>query len=211
MTDQIGEHPDAPIRIEKNQIIMLEEACDITRVRPNGRNSWNVSLSCWGEGMKWHLRETWTFDSRTLRIRGQTYSPCNQIKTTLVRVEPMKSLEEYSGLWAHSEADCKTIMSPEFENKDRSTRARYGAIGICKTDIDMVAQPVGCRASGFAKRGNLIEFYAACRIKDYVADRRMRVEINVQSRDHILFSDLDFMIFGRYVRCSRQYTCVEAR
>jgi hypothetical protein len=28
-----------------------------------------------------------------------------------------------------------------------------------------------------------------------------------KTRDHIEFTDKDFMVFGRYVRCSRSYEC----
>ena len=63
-------------------------------------------------------------------------------------------------------------------------------------------------SSGYRKtEEDLIEFSAACRIKDYVADKRQRVLLKVEDADHIQFADQDFMVFGRYVRCGRVYTC----
>jgi hypothetical protein len=68
-------------------------------------------------------------------------------------------------------------------------------------------QPVNCGASGIVKQNDLIEFSAACRIKDYVADKRQRVLLKVEDADHIQFADQDFMVFGKYVRCSKTYAC----
>ena len=124
-------------------------------------------------------------------------------------VESMDSFRDYVGVWAHSDADCQAKMSGRLDKDDvdRVTASSYELVGICADGIDMLHQPVNCGASGFVKQEDLIEFSAACRIKDFVDDRRNRVLLKVQDADTILFADPKFMIFGRYVRCSRQYTC----
>lgn len=127
-------------------------------------------------------------------------------------VESVESLKEYAGIWAHSDADCKAKMSGRLDQDgvDRVTSSSYELVGICADGIDLLHQPVNCGASGFVKQDDLLEFSAACRIKDFVDDTRRRVLLKVQDADTIFFADPAFMVFGRYVRCSRQYTCEKA-
>jgi len=122
-------------------------------------------------------------------------------------VESVESLKDLTGLWAHSEADCKTELSGALKHADRATGASYEFVGICADGVDMLYQPVNCGASDIVKQGDLIEFSAACRIKDYVAKKRQRVLLKVENADRIMFADPKFMIFGRYQRCNRAYTC----
>ena len=58
---------------------------------------------------------------------------------------------------------------------DRVRTSSYELVGICDDGLDMLYQPVNCGASGIVKQNDLVEFSAACRIKDYVADKRQRV------------------------------------
>jgi hypothetical protein len=120
-----------------------------------------------------------------------------------------ESLKDFTGIWAHSEDDCKKKMSGALDkgDLDRVQTSSYELVGICDDGLDMLYQPVNCGASGIVKQNDLVEFSAACRIKDYVADKRQRVLLKVQDPDTILFADQEFMVFGRYVRCSRTYSC----
>jgi hypothetical protein len=124
-------------------------------------------------------------------------------------VESVDSLKDFTGIWAHSEDDCKKKMSGALDagDLDRVQTSSYELVGICEDALDMLYQPVKCGASGIVKQEDLIEFRAACRIKDYVADKRQRVLLKVEDADHIQFADQDFMVFGKYVRCSRTYAC----
>jgi hypothetical protein len=124
-------------------------------------------------------------------------------------VESVDSLKDFTGIWAHSEDDCKKKMSGGLDagDLDRVQTSSYELVGICDDGLDMLYQPVNCGASGIVKQHELIEFSAACRIKDYVADKRQRVLLKVEDSDHIQFADQEFMVFGKYVRCSRSYAC----
>jgi hypothetical protein len=125
------------------------------------------------------------------------------------RVESVDSLKELTGIWAHSEEDCKMKMSGALDkgDLDRVQTSSYELVGICDDGLDMLYQPVNCGASDIVKQEELIEFRAACRVKDYVADKRERVLLKVGDSDHIQFADQNFMVFGSYVRCSRSYSC----
>jgi hypothetical protein len=124
-------------------------------------------------------------------------------------VESLDSLKDFTGIWGHSEDDCKKKMSGALDrgDLDRVQASSYELVGICDDGLDMLYQPVNCGASGIVKQEDLIEFHAACRIKDYVADKRQRVLLKVEDADHIQFADQEFMVFGKYVRCSRTYAC----
>jgi formylglycine-generating enzyme required for sulfatase activity len=128
------------------------------------------------------------------------------------RVESVKPLTNLTGIWAHSAADCKVKLSGRLDRPDvdRVTSSSYELVGICGDGVDMLYQPVNCGASDIISQGSQIQFAAACRIKDYVADRRNRVLIKVQDPDTILFADPKFMIFGKYVRCTHAYACAKA-
>jgi hypothetical protein len=119
------------------------------------------------------------------------------------------NLKAFTGIWAHSEDDCKKKMSGALDkgDLDRVQTSSYELVGICEDGLDMLYQPVNCGASDIGKQEDVVEFRAACRIKDYVADKRERVLIKIDNPDHIEFIDKDFMVFGRYVRCSRSYEC----
>ena len=125
------------------------------------------------------------------------------------QVESPGTLKALTGIWAHSEDDCQKKMSGALDkgDLDRVQTSSYELVGICEDGLDMLYQPVNCGAFDIAKREDVIEFWAACRIKDYVADKRERVLIKADDPDHIEFTDKDFMVFGRYVRCSRSYEC----
>jgi hypothetical protein len=127
-------------------------------------------------------------------------------------VQSIDSLAEFKGIWAHSEADCalKTSGRLDADDVDRVTSSSYELVGICEDGIDLLYQPVNCGTSGAVRQDDLVELSAACRIKDYVADRRERVLIKVQDPDTILFADPKFMVFGKYVRCTRSYSCDKA-
>jgi hypothetical protein len=95
----------------------------------------------------------------------------------------------------------------QLDHVDRVTSSSYEIIGICADGLDLLHQAVSCGASFPVKQDDLIEFSAACRIKDYVADRRERVLLKVQDPDTILVADTKFTVFGKYVRCTRAYAC----
>jgi hypothetical protein len=123
--------------------------------------------------------------------------------------ESPDTLKAFTGIWAHSEDDCKKKMSGALDkgDLDRVQTSSYELVGICEDGLDMLYQPVNCLASDIGKQEDVVEFRAACRIKDYVADKRERVLIKVDDPDHIEFTDKEFTVFGRYVRCSRSYEC----
>lgn len=125
------------------------------------------------------------------------------------RAEDRENLKAFAGIWAHSEDDCKKKMSGALDKDDvdRVQTSSYELVGICEDGLDMLYQPVNCGASDIGKQKDVIEFRAACRIKDYVDDKAQRVLIKVEDPDHIEFIDKDFMVLGRYVRCSRKYEC----
>ena len=128
------------------------------------------------------------------------------------KVETVDSLKEFTGIWAHSEADCEKKMSGALDkgDMDRVQTSSYELVGICENGLDMLYQPVNCGASQITKQEDMIKFRAACRIKDYVSDKQDRVLLKVEGKNDILFADPDFMVFGRYVRCSQTYTCEKA-
>ena len=125
------------------------------------------------------------------------------------QVESPGTLKAFTGIWAHSDDDCKKKMSGALDkgDLDRVQTSSYELVGICEDGLDMLYQPVNCLASDIGKQEDIVEFRASCRIKDYIADERERVFIKVEDPDHIEFTDKDFMVFGRYVRCSRSYAC----
>jgi hypothetical protein len=128
------------------------------------------------------------------------------------KVETVDSLKDFTGIWAHSEADCEKKMSGALDkgDMDRVQTSSYELVGICENGLDMLYQPVNCGASEIIKEEDMIKFRAACRIKDYVSDKPERVLLKAEGKDDILFADPNFMVFGRYVRCSQTYTCEKA-
>ena len=125
------------------------------------------------------------------------------------QVESPDTLKALTGIWAHSEDDCKMKMSGALDrgDLDRVQTSSYELVGIHEDGLDMLYQPVNCLASNIGKQEDVVEFRASCRIKDYIADERERVLVKVEDPDHIEFTDKDFMVFGRYVRRSRSYEC----
>jgi hypothetical protein len=125
------------------------------------------------------------------------------------QAESPETLKAFTGIWAHSEDDCKKKMSGALDtgDLDRVQTSSYELVGICEDGLDMLYQPVNCLASDIGKQEDVVEFRASCRIKDYIADERERVLIKVDDADHIEFTDKEFMVFGKYVRCSRSYAC----
>jgi hypothetical protein len=125
-----------------------------------------------------------------------------------------KSLEDLTGVWAHSEADCNVDLDGQIDRgeTDLSTARSYNRIGICQDGVEMMYQAHHCEAAKVTKeRGGLL-ISGKCRIKDYHLKSRFR--IRVKGPDAISFSKRDFdedyfWIDGDYVRCNRDYACQE--
>jgi hypothetical protein len=98
------------------------------------------------------------------------------------QVESPDTLKAFTGIWAHSEDDCKMKMSGALDrgDLDRVQTSSYELVGIYEDGLDMLYQPVNCLASNIGKQEDVAEFRASCRIKDYIADERERVLVKVE-------------------------------
>lgn len=115
-------------------------------------------------------------------------------------------LGEFTGVWAHSEADCKSHLSGELDELGNSALKPLQLIGICAGGFDLLAQPINCSTTAIEKRGNVVEFDASCRVKDYPREpSRNRIELG--SPATFKFDGENWSVSGPYVRCSQTYSC----
>jgi len=129
---------------------------------------------------------------------------------------PAKSAEplhDFAGVWARASVGCDARVSGSLRNVDKATANKFHLIGICGNGFDLIHQPVGCVASKVVGRPNIVEFSAACRVKDYPV-KQLHIRITVVAKDRISFNKKDFdknyfYIAGEYQRCSRSFTCQE--
>jgi hypothetical protein len=118
----------------------------------------------------------------------------------------MTSLKDLTGIWAHSEADCK-----KFDTENPTTLKTYELVGICNDGLDLMYQPVRCTASAAVRRADKLHVAAVCWTKGLYQTRHS-IGITIKGGDAISFNESDFdkaafSITGDYVRCNRYYRC----
>jgi hypothetical protein len=119
-------------------------------------------------------------------------------------VQQLGSLKQFEGMWAHSEQDCEKLRNNTFEGSEEKFSE---SIGICEKAIDILNRPVNCAATNIVSQDDVVEFQAACLVHSDSADRRERALIKIIDANTIMFTDQEFTIFGKYVRCSHEYKC----
>ena len=129
-------------------------------------------------------------------------------------------LQDFTGIWARTSNRCDLDIRKitgawplSLRNVDKATASKFHMIGICGNGFDLVRQPVGCIASKVVGRNKIVEFSAACRVKDYPT-KHLKIRIRVLGKDRITFNKEDFdedyfYIDGEYRRCSRSFACEE--
>jgi hypothetical protein len=120
----------------------------------------------------------------------------------------MDSLKDFTGIWAHSRADCKK-MSGQLDREG----VDLGDILIIRAGRNLRRRGRHAVPARQLRRFRHREAEGPGRVQRGVPDQRLspdkweRVLLKVQGSDTILFADQKFMIFGKYVRCSHTYTC----
>ena len=56
------------------------------------------------------------------------------------------TLRDFTGVWAHSAADCEAQLSGRLDEMDRTTSSQYEIIGICEDGLNPLHEPVECSA-----------------------------------------------------------------
>lgn len=125
------------------------------------------------------------------------------------------SLSEFTGVWAHSASDCEAQLSGRLDKMDNATSSKYEVIGICSDGIDIFHQPVECSISKVNARDNKIEFFTACYVKDYPADKRSPGAIVASGRNAnailLNIKSENYSLSGNYMKCTKDYRCIHMR
>lgn len=122
-------------------------------------------------------------------------------------VAKQSSLQGLTGVWAHSAADCEAHLSGKLDQQPSYQSRQKEVIGICADEIGLVYSAASCGVQNVIERSDTLEFLAACEVKGEPLDQRVPVTVSVKGPNEIAFSDKQFLIYGRYVKCTQKNDC----